>query len=320
MQNPADSAKMKPESNNGVNTMNGTIFNIQKFCINDGPGIRSTVFFKGCPLNCLWCHNPESKAAAPQLFYDAAKCVGCGQCAAVCPRGCHAVSQAGHSYDRTACTGCGACTDGCYTGALERMGRTVTVDKALAEVMKDEIFYRSSGGGMTLSGGEPMAQFAFTQALLTAAKEKGLHTCMETCGFAPAEHFRQIAPLVDIFLFDYKLTDSTEHKKYTGVPNETILANLRLLDELGCATVLRCPIIPGINDTAAHLQGIAQLANSLTHVLNIDLEPYHPLGTKKSAMLGMDYPLAELTFPAEVTVQSWIAQVQGLTAVPVKKA
>ena len=154
--------------------MTGVIFNIQKFCINDGPGIRTTVFLKGCPLRCLWCHNPESNEAAPELLYSASKCIGCGKCAVACPLGLHTFSEAGHAFDRERCIACGKCSDVCYAGALELSGYTITVEDALREVMKDEPFYRNSGGGMTISGGEPLMQFEFTRALLAAAKEKGL--------------------------------------------------------------------------------------------------------------------------------------------------
>ena len=300
--------------------MNGTIFNIQKFCVNDGPGIRTTVFVKGCPLNCLWCHNPESKSALPDILYDPRKCIGCGACTSACCKGGHFIDENGHRYTRTNCDRCGECTAVCYAGALEKSGYTITVDDALAEVMKDEIFYKTSGGGMTVSGGEPLAQPAFTKALLAAAKEKGLHTCMETCGFAPEETIRELAPLVDIFLFDYKLTDPELHKQYTGVSNERILKNLFLLDELGCSTVLRCPIIPTVNDTPEHFAGIADTANRLQHVLGIDVEPYHPLGSGKAALMDKDYPLKDLTFPENSTVEEWISTIQSMTAVPVKKA
>lgn len=165
-----------------------------------------------------------------------------------------------------------------------------------------------------------MAQFEFTYALLKAAKEKGLHTCMETCGFAPSEQYRKIAPLVDLFLFDYKLTDSQKHETYTGVPNDKILENLKMLDDLGAASVLRCPIIPTINDTPEHLRGIAEMANAMRHVTEINLEPYHPLGSRKTNMLGKEYPLSHLTFPEQQTVEMWIQIVQEQTHVPVKKA
>ena len=298
----------------------GTIFNIQKFSINDGPGIRTTVFMKGCPLNCLWCHNPESKGTHPDLFYDAKKCILCGACGAACEKGCHSFSEQGHIFNREECIRCGKCAESCVAEALEKVGYSITVEEAIGEVMKDVVFYQNSGGGMTLSGGEPMAQFAFTKELLTVAKEKGLHTCMETCGYAPWDHYDSIRDLVDIFLFDYKLTDPALHKQYTGVTNERILENLRKLDAAGAATILRCPIIPTINDTEEHFAGIAKTAESLQNVLEINIEPYHPLGNSKLQMLGKDYPLAELTFPENETVEHWMASVRSQTDVPVKKA
>jgi len=298
----------------------GTIFNIQKFCINDGPGIRTTVFLKGCPLNCLWCHNPESKKAGPEIMYDKRKCILCGSCAAVCPNGGHTFRENEHTFDRTDCIRCGTCAKSCSAKALETAGYTISVADAIASVMKDEIFYKNSGGGMTLSGGEPMAQFSFTRALLKAAKEKGLHTCMETCGYAPWEQYREIAPYVDIFLFDYKITDKSDHEKYTGVSNDRILENLHKLDEIGAKIVLRCPIIPTINDTDAHFAGIVNTANSLRNILEINIEPYHPLGSGKSEMLDREYPLGDLTFPETETVEGWIAKIAAQTAVCVRKA
>ncbi|MBQ8894445.1 MAG: glycyl-radical enzyme activating protein [Clostridia bacterium] len=288
-----------------------TVFNIQKFCINDGPGIRTTVFFKGCPLRCLWCHNPESKRAVPELLFNPEKCIGCGACTKAC----------GHDalLQRSNCANCGNCAAVCVAGAREMAGRPMSTKEILEEVLKDKAFYDTSGGGMTVSGGEPMLQFRELLELLTAAKEKGLHICMETCGFAPAEHYQRIQPLVDLFLFDYKLTDPALHQTYTGQDNHLILSNLRMLDALGAQTVLRCPIIPTVNDTPEHFAGIAATASSLRHIQGIDIEPYHPMGSSKTQQLGLEYPLPDLGFPEEATVQEWIRAIQAQTPVPVKK-
>lgn len=300
--------------------ISGTVFNIQKFCVNDGPGIRTTVFLKGCPLNCLWCHNPESKHIFPELLYDERKCIGCGKCAAVCESGCHLFKNGAHVFERQNCIRCMKCSEVCVTDALETAGKESTVDEVIAEVMRDEVFYKNSGGGMTLSGGEPMLQFDFTYALLKAAKENGLHTCIETCGYCDADSYKKIADLVDIFLFDYKITDPSVHKRYTGVSNELIFSNLKMLDDMGAKTVLRCPIIPTVNDTAEHFSGIADTANSLKNIIGINIEPYHPLGSSKSELLGSDYGLKELTFPEEEAVKAWIEAIASKTAVEVKKA
>ena len=230
----------------------GMITAIQKFCINDGPGIRTTVFMKGCPLNCIWCHNPETKSFSPEMFYDVTKCIGCRACLKACPIGCHSFDQQ-HHYDRENCTYCGRCVKACATQALELSGKELSVEEIIEEVMKDKIFYDNSGGGMTLSGGEPLAQPSFTLSLLEQAKNKGLHTCIDTCGFAPEAYIRQIAPYVDIFLYDYKETDPVRHKEFTGVTNERILSNLRLLDSLGANIILRCPIIPTKNDNEENI-------------------------------------------------------------------
>ena len=297
----------------------GVSFNIQKFSVNDGPGIRTTVFLKGCPLRCLWCHNPESNRVQKEILFTPAKCVGCGRCVVNCPQGGHKIDETGHAYDRTDCTGCGACAKECYPGALELAGKDQTVEEVLKEVMKDEIFYKNSGGGMTVSGGEPLAQPAFTTALLKAAKEKGLHTAMETCGFASAEVIRRVAEYTDLFLYDYKETDPALHKEYTGVDNIKILENLQLLADLGANIILRCPIIPGYNDRPDHFRGIAETANKIG-AKEIHVEPYHPLGKGKSEALGREYALGDLSFPPEEEVKGWMETIQNQTAILVRKA
>ena len=196
----------------------------------------------------------------------------------------------------------------------------MSVEEVTREVMKDKAFYETSNGGVTISGGEPMSQFEFSLSLMRAFKENGLHTAMETCGYAKEEYFRQIAPYTDLFLYDYKLTDAKKHKECTGVDNELILSNLKMLDSMGKSIILRCPIIPTINDTEEHFEGIAKIANELKNILEINIEPYHPLGSGKAENLGREYALASLSFPNDETVRQWIDAVCSKTEKIVKKA
>jgi pyruvate formate lyase activating enzyme len=297
----------------------GLIFDIQRFSIHDGPGIRTTVFMKGCPLSCLWCHNPESQAAKPELFFSPEKCIGCGNCVEACARGCHRFEDDIHVLDRDRCVCCGDCRLDCYAQALELVGKTMTVEEVLAEVLKDRPFYTKSGGGVTLSGGEPMQQFEFARALLVAAKRAGLSTCIETSGMSTAERFVALIPSVDLFLYDIKETDPEVHRQCTGAENRAIVENLRSLDRAGALLILRCPIIPGLNDRDTHFQQIAELAGSLTHVKEIHVLPYHALGTAKSRRLGKMPPLAETPMPDELQTRQWISSIQAHTGLPVRK-
>ena len=298
---------------------NALIFNIQRFSVNDGPGIRTTVFIKGCPLNCLWCHNPESKSKAPQLMYSSDKCVLCGGCVACCESEAHSISDGRHTISRDLCIGCGRCSEICPYSALEMCGKEMAPTEVLYEVKKDQVFYETSGGGVTLSGGEPLYSFDFSFELLKLCKENGLHTAVETCGFAPRERVERIAQYVDLFLFDCKETDPVLHKSYTGVDNSLILSNLALLDSLRKEIVLRCPIIPGYNDRTDHLLGIAALAEKYESVSGIDVEPYHPLGESKSEKLGEEYALSGMSFAEKSQVAEWIRIISENTKKPVRQ-
>lgn len=295
--------------------MNGIVFEIEKFAIHDGPGIRTTVFLKGCPLHCLWCHNPESQEAQPEISFQPEKCIGCGKCVEECP--------AGAIYDgifaRSKCIRCGKCTEQCYAGARELIGREMSVEEVLAEVLKDKLFYETSDGGITLSGGEPMFQFEFTLELLKLAKAAGLHTAMETCGFATMERYLEVAPYVDLFLFDIKETDPIRHQKYTSAAIEPIHRSLFTLDQAGAKTVLRCPIIPGLNDREEHFHAIAVLANQLKNVQAINILPYHPLGAGKLKRLGKNETWTAPGFVAADTVANWGSAVQEQTMIPVSQ-
>jgi pyruvate formate lyase activating enzyme len=271
-------------------TSSGRIFDIKKFSINDGPGIRTTVFFQGCPLACPWCHNPEGRSSAPVLMYRANRCAGCGECAAVCPKAAICVNDS-VSTDRTLCTVCGACVEACYNGARELSGREMMVEEILAQVERDRPFYEQSGGGVTFSGGEPLLQARFLAELLRACKACGLHTVVDTSAYAAWEVLESIRADVDLFLIDLKLMDEARHMAAVGVPNGLIIDNLKRLTSAGHPVYVRIPLIPGINDDAENLLRSGAFLASLANVTGVELMGYHEIGLAKYDALGLPYTL-----------------------------
>ena len=254
--------------------MNAIIFDIERNSYVDGPGIRTTVFFKGCNLHCAWCHNPESQSAKPQMLFYKNKCTGCGKCREKCPS---ALEK---------CDLCGKCTLYCQHDAREICGKEYTVDEVLREVVKDKKFYENSGGGVTFSGGECMLQIDFLEEILKACKENGIHTAVDTAGHLPYERFEKILPYTDLFLYDIKCFDSKKHREYTGVGNEWILENLKRLLATNTPVWVRIPIIPTVNDTEEEMQSIKAYIFSCGKPEKIELLPYHAMGEHKYAAIG----------------------------------
>lgn len=278
----------------------GFITHLQRLSIHDGPGIRTTLFFKGCNFRCAWCHNPETWRRERQIERVAERCLGCGACAAVCPRGALRPEGDGLRFDRAACDACGRCAEICPAGAMNRVGRAISVDEAMRELRRDKPYFEESGGGATFSGGEPLLQPAFLRAMLVRCRAEGISTVVETNLCAPAQLLDDLVPLVDLWLCDLKLADDGLHRRWTGRSNGPTLANLRLLSERGAKPVVRTPVIPGVNDSEREIRAICALLSELKSLGGYRLLGYHTLGAGKFDLLGMENPLpAAEPLPAE---------------------
>ena len=267
--------------------MKGIIFDIQRFALHDGPGIRTTVFLKGCPLRCEWCCNPESLLIKPQLAWNDEKCTHCLKCIDQCKHGVFQSLNGQLSVNFDKCIQCKECLSVCLPNALKIYGYSIDSEQLLIEILKDKAYFENSGGGITLSGGEPTNQFEFTLEMAKKIKNKHIHLCIETAGFGQKDKFIELAQYTDLFLFDFKHSDPTAHQKYTKVDNQSILQNLEILCQYGAKIILRCPIIPGINDTKKHFLEIVKLGNHYPQIEKVELMPYHDYGTVKYRHLGM---------------------------------
>ena len=273
------------------------IFNIQKFSVHDGPGIRTTIFFKGCPLNCRWCHNPESQRYGTEVLPHSNCCTSCGCCAKNCPQQAIEMVEGHIIYDESRCNFCGVCADNCYNNAREVVGETYTVPQLMMEIIKDRPFYEQSGGGVTLSGGEVMTQIEFALDLAKACKEQGISVAVDTCGYAPSENFARILQYVDVFLYDIKLMDPQEHHQYTGKDNILILHNLKLLSSWGANISLRLPLIEGINTDDKHIQQVLDVIADLK-IGFIHLLAYHNMAIGKYEHWGRECPVDTFVTPS----------------------
>jgi len=269
----------------------GTVFDIQRYSIHDGPGIRTIVFLKGCPLSCLWCSNPESQKLKPSMMFDKASCIGCGKCLNVCKYGAISKSES-LLIDHRKCVGCGDCATSCPTRALTLKGEVMTVEEVIKELKKDAAVYRRSSGGITLSGGEPLMQWSFATELLKACKAQGWHTAIETTGLGTEEALNEVFPYIDLVLLDIKAMDTAVHKTYTGISNELLFENAEKISQLTKVSI-RIPTIPGVNDSVIAFEQLCRFVKTLHDVDTIHILPYHSFGENKYELLGMPYQMQD---------------------------
>ncbi len=306
----------------------GVVFQIQRFSIHDGPGIRTTVFLKGCSLRCFWCHNPEGRFPSPEVQYFASRCIACGTCVKACPNLAHALQDGLHVFFRDRCRASGNCVESCYAQALQLNGREMTVAQVMGEIVSDKPFYASSGGGVTLSGGEPVLGGEFSRRVLEECKAEGLHTALETCGEYPWESLERLLPAVDLIMLDIKHMLPDRHREVTGRSNERILANARRLALAGKPLVIRTPVVPGVNDSEEDIRRVAAFVRDLSdrrraegrsgeHPIEYELLTFHRLAADKYASLGQEYAASAIIPPSRERM-SQLAEVAGGCGIEVR--
>jgi pyruvate formate lyase activating enzyme len=298
-----------------MHPLTGNVFDIKKFSIHDGPGIRTTVFLKGCPLHCTWCHNPEGISPSSEIQYWDKRCIGCQECVEVCENRAIAFINEVRFHYPELCQGCGACAQVCPTEAIELIGSRMTVLEVMEAIEKDVIYYDQSNGGVTFSGGEPLLQTEFLEAVLRACKDHGIHTVVDTSGYVSFGVLKKIKPLVDLFLYDIKLMDTDRHIQHTGVSNQLILENLRELVITGAQVTARIPIIPGINDDSDNICQTGDFLKSLGTLPEVNLLPYHRAATHKYQRIGSNYLLPEVMPPSDDQMSriTWELENYGLS-------
>ena len=282
----------------------GKVLNIQRYSIHDGPGIRTTVFLKGCPLNCWWCHNPESKNPKDELMFFEDRCVGCGRCVEVCSENCLEIvdGKARYRY-KELCNSCEKCKEFCYHDAIEYVGKDMTALEVTNELKKDRVFYEESKGGITVSGGEPLLQVDFSYDILKKCKEEGIHTVVDTSGYGSWEGLEKLATVTDLFLYDLKLIDDKGHRKYIGVSNKIILDNIKKLSDMDKNIFIRIPIIENINDGEKDIADFIKFISTLKNIEKVNLIPYHDMGKKKYERLELKYKLDDMKPPSEARME-----------------
>jgi len=287
-----------------IKDISGTVFHIQRFSVNDGPGIRTTVFFKGCPLHCSWCHNPESISSASELALRPDRCIQCGDCITACNNQAIYSQNGSYATNRSLCQNCGECVDVCNSEARTIIGKKMSVQEVMAEIRKDVTFFQQSAGGATFSGGEPLFQHEFLLNLLQSCHQEGIHTIVDTTGFTSETILELIAKYIDLFLYDLKMMNDTKHRELTGISNQIVLENLRKLAQFGKKIIIRFPLIPTINDDEENIHSLGEFVKSLRTIQEIHILPFHHLGSEKRQRIGSEHTMATLVTPSSKELHS----------------